>query len=90
MAPNRAVRTQGTRKTITLLFEGREIPVVVTTGLANEQYTEIVSATSDNTPVNLQEGDTVILNTTTTNSGQGNFGPGGGFIFGGGPPPGGR
>jgi len=90
-APNRAIRSQGNRKIMTLLFEGREIPVIVTTGLTNAQYTEITGATaSDGSAINLQEGDTVVLNATTANSGQGNFGGGGGgFIFGG-PPPGGR
>ena len=89
LAPNRAVRTQGTRKIMTILYEGKEIPLVVTTGLTNEQYTEILGATdSTGTALNLQEGDTVLLNTTSTNSNQGNFGGGGGgFIFGGGPPP---
>lgn len=88
MAPNRAVRTQGGRKIITLLFEGREIPIIIRAGLTNDQFTEIASATAaDGTAVNLQEGDTVVLNATTTNSGQGNFGPGGGGFFGG--PPGG-
>jgi HlyD family secretion protein len=88
MAPNRAIRTQGTRKVMTILFEGREIPVFVRTGLTNDQFTEILGATAaDGTAVNLQEGDTVVLNTTTSNTPQGNFG-GGGFIFGG--PPGGR
>lgn len=90
LAPNRAIRTQGTRKIMTVLFEGREIPVIVTTGLANTQFTEITGATAtDGTALNLQEGDTVLLNATTTNSGQGSFGPGGNFIIGG-PPAGGR
>lgn len=91
MAPNRAVRTQGTRKIMTILFEGRDIPVVIQTGLQNDQFTEIRGASgTDGTPVNLQEGDTVLLNATTTNSGQGNFGGGGNFFIGGGPPPGAR
>ncbi len=90
-APNRAIRSQGNRKLITLLVEGREIPVIITTGLSNTQYTEITGASaSDGAAINLQEGDTVLLNATTTNSGQGNFGGGGNFMFGGGPPPGGR
>lgn len=89
-APNRAIRTQGTRKVMTILFEGRENLVVVRTGLTNDQYTEIVSAaTPDGTPLNLQEGDTVLLNATTTDGGQGNFRGGGGAFFGG-PPPGAR
>lgn len=83
LAPNRAVRTQGTRRTLTLLFEGREIPVLVQTGLTGDQYTEIVSAaTTDGQPIQLQEGDTVVLTTTTTQPG--GFGPGGPGFFPGG------
>lgn len=84
LAPNRAIRTQGNRRVMTVLFEGREIPVFVQTGLQNESSTQILSATmSDGQTVNLQEGDTVLLNTTTTNNRTqgGNvvgFGPGGG------------
>ena len=82
LAPNRAVRTQGNRRLMTLLFEGREIPIFVQTGLQNDTSTEILSATmSDGQAVNLQEGDTVLLNTTTTNNrtqGGNVFGPGGG------------
>lgn len=81
IAPSRAIRSQGTRRLMTILFEGREIPVLVQTGLTSETGTEILSATtSDGQSINLQEGDTVLLNTTTTNTNQGGFfgGPGGG------------
>lgn len=91
LAPNRALRTLGARKVMTILFEGREIPVIVQTGLTNDQFTEILGATTtDGTALNLQEGDTVLLNATSTNSNQGNFGPGGNFFVGGGGPPPGR
>lgn len=80
-APNRALRTQGNRRILTLLFEGREIPVLVQTGLVNDQYTEIVSASLPNgEAVQLQEGDTVILNTTSSTTTLGGFGPGGGVF----------
>lgn len=79
IAPNRAVRTQGNRRLMTVLFEGREIPVVVQTGLTSETGTQILSATmSDGKAIDLQEGDTVILNTTTSTTNQG----GGGFVGG--------
>lgn len=81
---SRAVKTQGNRKVLTLLLEGREIPLTVQTGMTNSSFTEIASATmQDGTVVNLQEGDTLVLNSTTTSSStQGNFGgpPGGGFL----------
>jgi RND family efflux transporter MFP subunit len=82
IAPNRAVRTQGNRRLMTLLFEGREIALAVQTGLTSEAGTQILSAAmADGQAVELQEGDTVLLNTTTTNTNQGGFfGPGaGGF-----------
>lgn len=81
IAPSRAIRSVGNRRMLTVLFEGREIPVLVQTGLTSETGTEILSATtSDGQAINLQEGDVVLLNTTTTNTNQGGFvgGPGGG------------
>jgi HlyD family secretion protein len=78
--PNRAVRTQGRQKVVTVLFEGQNIQVPVQTGLSNDTSTEIVSG--------LKEGDEVVLTSTTTQNRGGAFigGPGGaGF---GGPPPG--
>ncbi len=81
MVPNRAVRTQGNRHSITLLFEGKQIPVFVQTGLTNDQNTEIVSATgADGQTLSLQNGDVVLLNTTTTTRSGGLGGPGGGGI----------
>ncbi len=88
MVPNRAVRTQGNRKLLTILFEGNEIPLVVQTGLTNDQNTEILSATgTDGQTVSLQDGDTVVLNPTTTTGGNTRGVPGGnplgGFLGGG-------
>jgi RND family efflux transporter MFP subunit len=87
LVPNRAIRTQGNQRTITVLFEGKDIPVTVTIGLNNDQNSEITSATGPNgQPITLQDGDTVLLNTTTT-GGLRILG-GGGIPFGGGRPPG--
>lgn len=84
IAPSRAVRTQGNRRVMTLLFEGREIPLIVQVGLVSESGTQILSASmSDGQAVQLHEGDTVLLTTTTTTSTQGGGfgGPGaGGFV----------
>jgi HlyD family secretion protein len=67
MVPNRAVKTQGNRRVITLLSEGNQIPLVVKTGLTNDTNTEILSAsTADGQAVTLQDGDTVVINATTT------------------------
>ncbi len=82
MVPNRAVKTQGNQHLITELFEGKQIPVVVQTGLTNDQNTEIVSAaTLDGQTVNLQDGDTIVLNPTLTTGGNVR-GAGGGNVLG--------
>ena len=73
MVPNRAVRTVGRQKMVTVLFEGQDIQVPVQTGLSNDTMTEITSG--------LKEGDEVVLSTTTTAS-QGGFGGGFGATFG--------
>lgn len=83
---SRAIKTQNNRKVLTLLFEGREIPLTVTTGISSSTFTEITGAkTQDGTAVNLAEGDTVVLNATTTSTntqGGGGLGgpPGGGIL----------
>lgn len=83
---SRAVKTQGNRKVVTLLLEGREIPLTVQTGLTNSTFTEITNATmQDGTAITLAEGDTLVLNATTTaattTQGGGAGGPpGGGFL----------
>jgi membrane fusion protein, macrolide-specific efflux system len=77
MVPNRAVRAQGRQKLATVLFEGQQMQVPVQTGLSNDTMTEITSG--------LKEGDTVVLNTTTTQqprTGGGFGGPGPGAVFG--------
>jgi hypothetical protein len=69
LAPNRALKTQGNQRTLTLMYEGKEIPLLVKTGLSGEAFTEILSATTTSgTAVNLQAGDTVLVNSTTTSS----------------------
>ncbi len=73
IVPNRAVRTQGNQKIVTVLYKGQTIPTPVSIGLSNETSTEITSG--------LQEGDQVVLNQTQT---QTRGGPGGiGFPLGG-------
>lgn len=86
MVPNRAVKTQGNQRIVTLLFEGKDLPVIVRTGLTNDTNTEIVSASASNgQAVQLQEGDTLVLNATTTTGGFRGGGAGGVFF---GRPPG--
>lgn len=68
LLPLRAIRTQGTQKTVTVQYKGQSISVPVTTGLTNDQSVEILSG--------LQEGDVVTINQTTTR--QTNNVPGGG------------
>ena len=83
MVPNRAVKTQGNRKVLTLLFKGSQVPLVVQTGLNNDTNTEIDSATAlDGTAVTLADGDVVVLNPTTTTTGGNRGGGGPGFLFG--------
>ncbi len=72
--PLRAVKTQGTQKVVTVLYQGQQIPVNVTTGLTSDTSAEITSG--------LKEGDVVVLNATQTRQ-TGGGGPGGfGAIFG--------
>jgi len=80
LVPNRAIRVTNGQRSVTVLFEGEQIPVQVTLGLSNETYTEVNSNT-------LREGDTVVLNTstTTTQTSGGFFGLFGGGAVGRGP-----
>jgi RND family efflux transporter MFP subunit len=72
LVPNRTIRTQGTQKTVTVLYKGQSITVPVTVGLTNDQSAEVTSG--------LQEGDQVVIQTTQTRTGGGGLGPGpGGF-----------
>ncbi len=78
--PNRAIKSQNNKKTITLLLEGKEVLVTVKTGMSNDTSTEIVSATTaDGQQINLADGDVVVLNSTSTSSKStsGTGGPGG-------------
>ncbi|MBI3741708.1 MAG: efflux RND transporter periplasmic adaptor subunit, partial [Chloroflexi bacterium] len=59
--PNRAVRTQGNSKTVTVLFKGEQISVPIGTGLSNDSFVEVTNG--------LNEGDTVIIQTTQTRTG---------------------
>jgi multidrug efflux pump subunit AcrA (membrane-fusion protein) len=71
LVPNRAVRTVGRAKVITVLYEGQLIDVPVTLGLTGDTQSEVLSG--------LQEGDVVVLNSqTATTTGRG---PGGGIFF---------
>jgi len=77
MVPNRAVRVTGGLRSVTVLFEGQQLLVPVTLGLANETTSEVLTG--------LKEGDTLVLNVpTTTQTGGFGGGGGGGFLFGGG------
>lgn len=74
LVPNRAVRTQGNQKIVTVLYHGQTIATPVSTGLSNDTSVEITSG--------LREGDVVVLNQTQTQSrgGPGRIGfPLGGF-----------
>ena len=70
--PNRAVKTVNKQKVVTVLKNGQQVVVPVQTGLSNDTLTEIVSG--------LQEGDVVVINssstasTSTTRSGAGGLG----------------
>lgn len=75
VVPNRAIRTQGRQRTVTVAYEGQQIQMPVQTGMSNETQTEITSG--------LKEGDEVVLNTTTTSTSTRGFVGGG---FGGGAP----
>ncbi|MEW5718886.1 MAG: efflux RND transporter periplasmic adaptor subunit [Chloroflexota bacterium] len=81
LIPTRAVTTKGNQKVVTVKQKDQTVTKVVTVGLSNDSFVEIVDG--------LQGGDVVIVNTTTTkstNTGGGGMGiPG---IGGGGPPAG--
>lgn len=63
LIPNRAVRSSGQTRVVTVLYEGQRIDVPVTLGLTGDTQTEVVDG--------LQEGDVVIINATTTTTGGG-------------------
>jgi len=67
--PNKAIRTSGNQRTVTVLFEGQQIQVPVTVGLAGDSYTEVTGTA-------LKEGDVVVVATTTgSSSSSSSFGP---------------
>ncbi len=74
LVPNRAIRTSGNQKNVTVQYKGQNITVPVTVGLTNDQFAEITSG--------LQEGDTIVINPTQLRqSGGGGLGiPGGGMF----------
>ena len=64
--PNRAIRTSGRDRIVTVLYEGEQISVVVTVGLTNDTVSEVSSD-------QLREGDVVVLTgSTSTSSGANN------------------
>lgn len=85
LVPNKAIHTSNGQKTVTILFEGQQISVPVTVGLAGDSMSAV---TSDQ----LKAGDTVVLSgttasSTTTTSSQSTGSFGGPADFGGGIPP---
>jgi HlyD family secretion protein len=80
LVPNRAVKTVGSNKVVTVRSGGVNHDVTVQTDLNDGTYTEITAA-------GIAEGDTVVLNsattTTTTNGGGGGRGGFGGGLGGG-------
>lgn len=75
LIPNRAIKSSGKSKIVTLLRDGRTVTTTVTLGLTGEAYSEVLSG--------LQAGEAVVIPGTTTTQ---RMGPGG--MAGGGPPPG--
>ena len=67
VVPNKAIKTSAGQKSVTVLYEGQQITVPVTVGLAGDSMTEIISE-------QLKEGDTVVLTgstaSTTSNNNQ--------------------
>lgn len=59
MVPNRAIFTQGGKKVVNIMVNGKPTPVEVETGLSNSTMTEIISG--------LKEGDEVVVSSAPTN-----------------------
>ena len=73
LVPNRAIRVNGSQRTVTVLFEGQQIEAPVTLGLSNETMSVVLEGA-------LREGDVVVISSTTTTQSEGwLFGQGGGF-----------
>jgi RND family efflux transporter MFP subunit len=77
--PNNALRISNGQRLVIVLFEGQQISVPVTVGLAGDSTSEVISE-------QLREGDTVVLSSTSTiSSGGGSSASNSGtFEFGGG------
>lgn len=58
LVPNRAVRTQGRNSVVDVMVNGKSESRPVTVGMSNDQFTEVTNG--------LQEGDTVVIPSTTT------------------------
>jgi hypothetical protein len=71
LVPNRAIRSQGNQKIVTVEYKGQSIQVPIGTGLSNDTNTEVMEG--------LKEGDIVVLNQTQTR--QTNVGGFGGPVF---------
>lgn len=71
VAPNRAIRSQGQQKVVTVMHEGQQITVPVQVGMTDGTNSEITSN-------GLKEGDQVVITTTTgATTGGGQRGPAG-------------
>ncbi|MFN8484895.1 MAG: efflux RND transporter periplasmic adaptor subunit [Anaerolineae bacterium] len=75
LVPNRAIRTQGRQRLITVMVEGQQISLPVEAGMTDGTNTEVSGE-------GLKEGDQVVLQSTTSRN---PFGGGGPNILGGGP-----
>jgi HlyD family secretion protein len=70
LVPNRAIKTSGKLKTVTVLKDGKQTQVNVTLGMSGDSQSEVTNG--------LSEGDVVIVQqTTTTTTNQGGAGGGG-------------
>jgi HlyD family secretion protein len=67
LVPNRAIHVVGGQRTVTVLFEGQQIPVQVQVGLTNDTQSEITGG-------QLKDGDTLVLNATTATTSTGGGG----------------
>jgi HlyD family secretion protein len=61
LVPNKAIHTSNGQRTVTVLFEGQQISVPVTIGLAGDTMSEV---TGDQ----LREGDVIVISGTTSSS----------------------
>ncbi len=77
LVPNRAVRIQDGERIVYVLRNGATLPVTITLGASSETYSEVLSG-------DLQEGDTIVLNPSTTTFDPSQRPQGGPFLIGGG------